>query len=104
MAIVHRRVFFGKSGTGDQIVGVLQEGEALLAQAGAGFKTRILTDHMSGRTDRVVAEWEANDMGEIEAAMGKAMANSQVQASFRGWVEKLESLIHYAEVENWSIR
>ncbi len=104
MAIVHRRVFFGKSGTGDQIVSVLQEGEALLRQSGAGFKTRILTDHMSGRTGRVVAEWEVNDMGELEAAMGTMMANEQVQASFRTWIQKLESLIHYAEVENWSIR
>ena len=40
----------------------------------------------------------------METAMGTMMASAQLQASFRGWVEKLESLIYYAEVENWSIR
>ena len=104
MGIVHRRVFIGKVGKAEEIVTVLQEGDKLLQQYGGDFKSRILTDYMSGRTDRVVAEWEVNDLNAIDSAMERVVSDPQAQAAFKTWMERLEGLIHYAEVENWSVR
>ena len=75
MGIVHRRVFIGKVGKAEEIVTVLQEGDKLLQQYGGDFKSRILTDYMSGRTDRVVAEWEVNDLNAIDSAMERVVSD-----------------------------
>ena len=104
MAIIQRRVFFGKVGAAEQLVDHIQEAEKRMQQYGVSFKSRMLSDYQSGRTDRVVMEWEANDLSEIDAAMSGAMANPEAQAYFGPWMEKLNGLIHYAEVENWSVR
>ena len=105
MAIVHRRVFYGKVGSANQLVERLQEAYEVLKQySGVDLKPRILTDYMSGRSDRVVTEDEANDFGEIEAAYEKAMSQPQAQAWFQTWEPKLQELIHYAEAESWTVR
>lgn len=105
MAIIHRRVFFGKVGVADQLVQHLKEGSGALARyGGVDFKPRVLTDHQTGRTDRVVMEWQVNSLGALEAAMEKAMGNPQGQAWFQTWFKKLSELIHYAEVENWAVQ
>ena len=104
MAIVQRRIFQAKVGTADQLVNHLQEGEKVLRQHRVDFKSRILTDYMSGRTDRVVAEWEVNTLGEIDASMDQAMADPQARTYFTTWIQQLNELIHYAEVENWAVR
>ena len=104
MSIVHRRVFYGKVGTADQLIAHLQEGYKLLHQLpGVDLKSRVLSDHMSGRTDRVVTEEEADDLGKIEAAYNQAMSSPEARAWFQPWMEKLTQLIHYAEAENWSV-
>ena len=104
MAIVQRRVFFGKVGAADQLVKHIQEGEASFQRYGINFKSRLLTDYLSGRTDRVVMEWEVGNLGDIDAAMERTMANAEAQAYFGTWMEKLDGLIDHAEVENWSVR
>ena len=104
MSIIQRRVFFGKAGVADQLASHILEGERELEQRGVALKSRILTDYMSGRTDRVVVEWEVDDLREIEGALERAIDDSQAQAYFSTWMEKLNQLIHYAEVENWMVR
>ena len=104
MSIIQRRVFFGKVGAADQLVAHIQEGEKELEQRGVALKSRILTDYMSGRTDRVVVEWEVDDLREIEGALERAFDDSQAQAYFSTWMEKLNQLIQHAEVENWMVR
>ena len=104
MSIVQRRVFYAKIGNADQLVEHLREAETNLRQYGVEFNTRILTDYMSGRTDRVVAEWEVDYPGELEKGMEQAMSNPDALAYFNPWMEKLNGLIHYAEVEHWSVR
>ena len=104
MAIIQRRIFFGNVGTADQLVQHLREGNESLAKYGASFASRILTDYMSGRTDRVAVEWEAQDLGEIDAAMNRAMTDPQGQAFFGQWFQRLAELIYSAEVEHWSVR
>ena len=104
MPVIHRRIFYGKVGTADQLVEHLKEGEQALRRYGVGFKTRMLTDHMTGRSDRVVTEWEADNIGDFNAFMEQAMSNPQAQSEMGPWMEKLNSLIHYAEGENWLVR
>ena len=59
---------------------------------------------MSGRSDRVVAEWEAEKLGDFDAFMERAFADPQAQKEMGPWMEKLNSLIHYAEGENRLVR
>ena len=104
MAIIHRRVFFGKVGSGEPLTQHLKDGEKALNEYGVHFHSRILTDYLSGRSDRVALEWEINDIGEIDAAFSEALANPQAQAFFGTWLKQLEELIHYSEAENWTVR
>ena len=112
MAIVQRRVFYGKVGTGGQLIehlsGQLIEhlkgGNELMKRAGVSLGSRVLSDHNSGRTDRVVAEWEMEDTGDFDAALSQLMEDPKNMAEFGPWVEKLNGLIHYAEVEYWHIQ
>ena len=64
----------------------------------------MLTDHNSGRSDRVVVEWEMDDLAEMDRGMASAMEKPEVQEAFGQWESKLIELIHYSEVENWAIR
>ena len=63
----------------------------------------MLSDHNSGRTDRVAVEFEMEDAGDFDRAIGKAMEDPQNQAEFGPWIEALNNLIHYAEVEHWHV-
>ncbi len=105
MAIVHRRVFYGRVGVADSLVAHLHEAyKQLMQYSGLDLKSRILSDYMSGRTDRVVTEEQADNFGEIEAAYSQAMGNPQAQAWFQTWERKLQEMIHYAKAETWTIR
>ena len=63
-----------------------------------------MTDHMSGRSDRVVTEDQADSSGDIEATYSRAMAHPQAMTWFQPWEKKLHELIYYAEAENWTVR
>ena len=104
MAIIHRRIFYGKVGAAGPLVQHMQEGNGLLAKYGIEFKTRTLTDWMSGRSDRVVMEWELENVADMDTALNAVMSNPEGQAEFSRWMEKLNSLINYSEAENWTIQ
>ena len=104
MAVVNRRTFYGKVGKADAIVAVLQEGGKLFAKSGVKQNYRILTDNNSGRTDRVVWEWEAESLAAVEAAVQKAMATAAGQKAFGAWFGKLSEMITHAEVDNFLVR
>ncbi len=105
MTIVHRRVFYGKVGTADQIVKLLKEFEKMAKPVGFAPKTtRILTDCFSGRTDRVAWAWELDSLETMMKAQEKAMADPKLAPQFGAWFKKLGALIDYAEVENWTLR
>ncbi len=103
MPFVNRRVFYGKVGAAFQLIDHLRDAEKLFKQYGANFKTRILSDYNSGRTDRVVWEYEVDDLAAIDATLNKMMSDPQGQAGMEAWFEKLKSLIDQAEVENWNV-
>ena len=104
MAIVHRRIFYAKVGKADEVVNHMKEGTELLRQTGVEFKERTLTDYMTGRSDRVVIEWEVSSMADLETGFNRAMTDPQIQQSFATWFGKLTELITHAEGENWLIR
>ena len=104
MAIVHRRIFYGQVGNGDQLVQLMNEGNEGLARFGAGLTARVLTDAMTGRSDRGVVEWELENIGDMESAMAQVMGSPDGAAFFNGWMEKLNGLIEYAEGEFWTVR
>ncbi len=105
MTIVHRRVFYGKVGTADQIVKLLKEFEKMAKPTGFAPKaTRIMTDHLSGRTDRVAWAWEIDSLDAVMAAQQKAMGDPKQGPKFEAWFKKLSLLIDHAEVENWTLQ
>lgn len=104
MTIVHRRIFYGKVGTADQIVKLLKDFEKMAKPLGFTPKaTRIMTDHLSGRTDRVAWAWEIDSLDAIMASQQDAMRDPGLAPKFEAWFRKLSLLIDHADVENWTL-
>ena len=59
MAFVMRRIFYGKTGSGDELIKICNDGNFLVRALGIAIKPRVLSDFNSGRTDRITVEWEA---------------------------------------------
>ncbi len=101
MAIIHRRTFYAKVGQAGPLVAHLREFGKIAAQLGVAPKERLLTDHGSGRTDRVIWEWEIESMAELDM---EALAGNQAAAdAFSKWERTMNGMIEYAEVENWKV-
>ena len=64
----------------------------------------MLTDVDSDRSDRVVVEWEVQELGQMQAALSNVMADAAVQKEFSDWEAKMNEMIHFSEAETWSIR
>ena len=64
MAIIQRRVFYGKVGAADELVGWVNDMYGLIKSQQPSISYRVMSDHSSGRTDRVVAEIEAESAGD----------------------------------------
>ena len=101
MAFVRHRTFYGKVGTGDQLIEHLQQMHLMVRGQGAAIKPRILSDYYSGRTDRVVMEWEANTIEELDSVETEVKAYEGGPELFRENFEKLAELIEFAEVDTW---
>ena len=104
MSVIERRVFYGKPGRADAIVGICKEFVAMLEPLGNVKSSRVLTDHLSGRTDRVVMEIESESIGTIESDMASAMADAALLKRFEDSFGRLTELISKAEVDYWSIQ
>ena len=104
MSVIQRRIFYGKVGTADELVGWASEMYGLINANYSNMSYRIMTDHMSGRTDRVVVEVEVENLGEFEEGVGRVMQDTATQQRFADAFAKLQPLIDYAEVEHWSVR
>ena len=104
MAIVHRRIFYAKVGAADQLVKLMQDADALMVRHGMNMKTRISTDYLNGRSDRVSVEWEVDDVSQLDSGFDDLMKIPEVAAFMGPWMETLNSLIHYADGENWKVR
>ena len=103
MALVHRRVFYAKVGMSGPLVEQLREFGKIAAGQGEGLNERILTDYLSGRTDRVVWEWEFEDWAQFDRAM-QMEGSDETRAAFQAWERKMNEMIDHAEVENWTVQ
>jgi len=65
MAYVMRRIFYGKPGTGNELIDICNDGNFIVRALGIAIKPRVLSDFNSGRTDRIVMEWEAESISEL---------------------------------------
>lgn len=88
MPLIHRRTFYAKVGAANQLVQLMQDGNAAMVRFGSSISSRVLTDHMTGRSDRVVVEWEVDDIGSMDMALNTIMQNPEGAAYFGGWMEK----------------
>ena len=103
MAIIQRRVFYGKVGTANDLVAWANEMYGILQINSPQLSQRIFSDYHSGQTDRVVVEFEVDNMGQIDEALEKTMSDPVPQKQFAEVFERLKPLIDRAEVEQWNI-
>ena len=103
MAIIQRRVFYGKVGAADALVGWATEMYGLIKTHNPSVKYRVMSDHQSGRTDRVTAEVEVESLAELDSMLSSVMEDGDARAEFETHFSKLGDLIEYAEVEQWTI-
>tara|TARA_Y100001936_G_C16003575_1_gene629321 strand:+ start:1064 stop:1366 length:303 start_codon:yes stop_codon:yes gene_type:complete len=97
--IVSRRTFQAKVGKGGAVIENLKKTQAIVNASGmqAG---RILTDYLSGATDRISWELEVEDLSALEALMnGYGDMGEQIGPI----IEDLYALIDGASVEHWHI-
>jgi hypothetical protein len=98
-------VFFGKVGTADKIVGLCREFEQAARRWGVPIKTtRVMTDYLNGRTDRVAWAWEVDSLEAIDGAIAKVMSDPKGKSEFDRFFSQLAPLIDHAEVENWRLQ
>ncbi len=103
MAIVVRRVFYGKVGAAGRLAELHKAGLELLVKHGYPLKGRVLTDHESGRSDQVVVEWEVDSMAHYESVFEKLMSNAEAARDFANWEQQMGEMIHYSVAEQWTI-
>ena len=103
MSVVQRRVFYGKVGAADKLVEWANEMYGLIKESNPDTTYRVMTDHQSGRTDRMVVELDAESFGAMEAMIEKTMSDLSLQPRFQAVFEKLPALIEHAEVEQWDV-
>lgn len=103
MSFIYRRILYGKPGTADPIVQLLKESDQLLRRYIPDAKTRVLVDHMSGRSDRVVAEFEMDDTAEFFAFMGQLVSKPEAAAEYKALEDRGFQLTDYSEAEWWRV-
>ena len=103
MTIVQRRIFYDRVGMANQLIELIEEGNLMARGVGVAIKPRILSDYQSGRTDRVVMEWEAEGLSELEAVQGELFAYPEGPELMEEFFGRLHQLIEYAEVETWTV-
>ena len=104
MAFIFRRVFYAKVGMADPIVNHFRETDKSMQEYGFNPKSRILTDYDSGRSDRVVVEWELDNSGDLRGSLSSMMSKPGAPEALNAWMAALNDLIHYSEAETWQIR
>ena len=101
MAFVRRRIFYGKVGKGDQLIERLPRANLMVRGQGVAIRPRVLSDFSSGRTDRVVMEWDANTIAELDSVEAEVEAYEEGPELFQEFFDELAELIDFAEVDTW---
>jgi hypothetical protein len=80
--ILVRNCFTAKPGNASKLAAMLKEAAA----AGEIPRFRVLTD-MTGEFNRVVLEWEAENLTELEARLRDYTSNSKFREKMAGYTE-----------------
>lgn len=80
--IVVRNCFVAKPGSASKLAAQLKEAAA----TAKFFKYRVLTD-LTGDFNRVILEYEAENVGEFEARMADYATNEEFRAKMKGYTE-----------------
>ena len=99
--ITHRRIYRGKPGNAQPIVAKLREYEDFAERGGNPIPYRIYTDRLSGNTDRVVLEMDAESIGALEALYAARSAVPGADRFVKQWQAEMFPLIEGAYMENW---
>ena len=99
--ITQRRVFQAKPGAGADVVAKMKEFQPIFEQNG-GPQCRIYTDLLSGNTDRVVWEFDIENLASLENMSWTAAQNPDYLKAYEGWYKSLTPLIEGATVELWN--
>ena len=99
--ITQRRMFQAKVGQAGQVVAKMKEFQPSFERYG-GPTTRVYTDLFSGTTDRVVWEFDAESLGNLESIFSAAGQDPEYQKAYERWFEGLKPLIEMATVELWN--
>ena len=101
MTFVIRRNFHGKPGTADELIKICADPSFMVRGLGIAVKLKVLSDLNGGRTDRVVVEWELEDLSEGMAVGSERDEYVDSQEEYADWFERLSEIIDHAEVEIW---
>ena len=99
--ITQRRVFQAKAGQAGQLVERMKEFKPTFEKYG-GPSSRIYTDLLSGNTDRVVWEFDTENLSSLENIFVTAAQNPDYQKIYENWFEGIKPLIDGAVVELWN--
>lgn len=103
MSFIFRRVIYGKPGSADQLVQIMKDTELFARRYDARAKMRVLVDHMSGRTDTVIGEFEVEDITEFYSFMGQVMSKPEAAAEYKVLEERAFRLMDYSETQWWRV-
>ena len=99
--ITQRRVFQAKIGQAGQVVAKMKEFQHFFEKHG-GPTSRIYTDLLSGNTDRIVWEFDTENLSSLENIFWTAGQDPDYQKAYESWFEGLKPLIEGASVELWN--
>lgn len=99
--IVERRTFQAKVGLAGAVVAQARALEQVMSSLGQAASVRVYTDYFSGRTDRVVMEWDIENFTQYESQMAELVAKPEATRAFETWFAGLTPLIEGASVEFW---
>lgn len=98
--ITQRRIFQAKPGAAGAVVEKVKEFQQIFTMAG-GPQCRIYTDYFSGNTDRVVWEFDTENMASLEELFWADSPDPEFQGAYRRWYDGLRPSIEGATVEIW---
>ena len=99
--ITQRRVLQAKIGQAGQVVEKMKEFHPVFEKHG-GPSSRIYTDLLSGNTDRIVWEFDTENLTMLESILWTAGQDPNYQKAYESWFESLKPLLEGASVELWN--
>ena len=99
--IAQRRLFQAKPGAAANVVAKMKEFQPIFESHG-GPPCRIYTDLISGNTDRVVWEFDIENLAALENLFWAASQDPDYQQAYEAWYKGLTPLIEGASVEIWN--